>query len=168
MDTKCGFEIVTHLTIEEDHTAGGLIQYLDGSDEAFLYAIISQDLPYTIMPHSIEGLLEIYKVMEQSSDVIIVTNSFPPSLNSSTEILSAPGDFVGKLCMASFISSLNTGSAEGALDIESPSIKLISGCMGWLYRSQQYCVHLFRTAVFPVRSSPTLSSMTVDLLRHDF
>lgn len=63
--------------------------------------------------------------------------------------------------MASSTSSLNTGSREGILiDVESQSIKLMSGCMRWLYRFWQYCVHLFKTAVFLVRNSPELSSMT--------
>lgn len=45
MDTNCCLEIVTHLTVEADITAGGLVQCLDALDETFLYAEIPRYLP---------------------------------------------------------------------------------------------------------------------------
>ena len=52
MDTSCCFEELPWLKVQEDCTAGVLIYCLNGLNQSFLYAEVSEDLPQACMPDS--------------------------------------------------------------------------------------------------------------------
>ena len=55
-DTNCGLKVVSYLVVEEESTAWGVTQRLDGLDESLLDAELSEDLPQAFVPHPVERL----------------------------------------------------------------------------------------------------------------
>ena len=80
-------------------------------------------------------------------------------------MLSAPGALsTGRLRVAASTSSFIMGSGEGSCGgLRSLCSKLVSGCIGKLYNSLKYSVHLFNTSKLSVRRLPSLSSIAVVL-----
>ena len=89
----------------------------------------------------------------------------PPFLSSSEGKLSTPGDFPALgLCTASSTSSFGTGRLSACcVGVWLLWSRQVSGWSLQFYRSLQYSVHWFRTAVLSVRMFRLLSSMTADL-----
>ena len=86
-------------------------------------------------------------------------------LSSSEGMLSTPGDFPAfGLRTASSTSSFSTGRLSASCErVWLLWSRLVSGWSSQLYRSLQYSVYWFRTALLFVRMFPLLSSMTADL-----
>ena len=68
----CCLEELPKLTVQEDCTAGVLIQCLNGLNQTFLYVEASENLSQVCIPDSVKLLLEVYEVVEQIALVLKV------------------------------------------------------------------------------------------------
>ena len=63
-NSYCCGEMLSNFVVEKNCTAGAAVESLDGSHEAFSDVEVSDNLPQPVMPHSVEGLFEVDKVVE--------------------------------------------------------------------------------------------------------
>ena len=67
------FEPVSYAAVEEDGTSGLVIEVFDDLDKVGADVVLVHGCPYTCMPNSVEGLLEVY---EDMVEVLLVLEIF--------------------------------------------------------------------------------------------
>ena len=86
-------EPVSNAAVEEDDTSGLVIEVFDDSDKAWADVVILHGCPQSCMPNPVEGLLEVFKDMEE---VLLVLEIY---LDSQVEDLLSGAPSCSETCL---------------------------------------------------------------------